>query len=184
MGWMAGGPFVTPPMLNTLIAMALGASVGFQPSLSHPLYSPETGQVKLLTGVLSDPLAGELSQASLTWALSQRQTLGLPPTSTLRLGQAQGTWFGASFRLAQQIDGVDVHDAVVVVTIDAQRRVTIVSSSLLKYDQALLSWSIGSDEALARAAGAVPLAALQADGKPYGGWRFLPDRDMKLFEHR
>jgi MYXO-CTERM domain-containing protein len=159
-------------MINPLlVASILGVSVGFQPTVSRQLLSSDTGQAKLLVGTLSEPLSGELSQAARIWALTQRESLGLPANSGLRVAQTHGTWWGASLRLQQQIEGVDVLDAQVVVTVDAQARVTMVSSSVLKYEQSLMLWTIGAEEALLRAAKAVPLAALQPNGKPYGGAR-------------
>ncbi|MBS1150947.1 MAG: putative Bacterial Ig-like domain [Myxococcaceae bacterium] len=160
-------------MLTSLLVAAsiLGVSTGFQPSVSHQLVSPDTGQVKLSIGTLSEPLAGELSAAAWAWALGQRAALGLPANSSLRNVQTHGTRFGAAVRLQQQIDGVDVYGAQVVVTINAQRRVTMVSSSVLPFERSVMGWAIDSDEALARAAKAIPMALLQNSGKPYGGVR-------------
>src|SRR3954469_24352299 len=105
---MAGSPnFPTPSMLNSLfVASLLGVSVGFQPAVSTQLLSPETGQLKLQTGILSEPLQGLLTQAAEGWVLARREELGLGARSTLRLVQAHGTWFGASIRFQQQVDGI------------------------------------------------------------------------------
>jgi hypothetical protein len=136
--------------------------------LTAALYDPDTGAVKIDRGILSAPLSGELSQAARVWALGHRSELGLPPDSTLVNAESFGTKFGASFHLQQQIDGVDIYGANAVVTLDASARVTLVTSSLVTYQQARKGWLIGEAEAIARAAREMPLPLLQADGTPYG----------------
>ena len=160
-------------MLNSLLVAAsiLGVSTGYQPSVSHQVVSPDTGQISLSIGTLSEPLAGELSAAAWAWAMGQRSQLGLPANSSLRNVQTHGTRSGAAVRLQQQVDGLDVYGAQVVVTIDAQRRVTMVSSSVRPFEKSVMDWAIDGDEALARAAKQIPMALVQPSGKPYGGAR-------------
>ncbi len=159
-------------MLNSILVAAsiLGVSTGFQPSVTHQIPT-EDGRVKLSIGLLSAPLSGELSAGAWAWAMGQRASLGLPANSSLRNVQTFGTRFGASVRLQQQVDGVDVYGAQVVVTIDGQRRVTMVSSSVLRFEASVMAWTIDADEALARASKVIPMALLQPSGKPLGGVR-------------
>ncbi len=160
-------------MLNSLLVAAsiLGVSTSFQPTVSQQIVAPDTGQLKLSIGTLSEPLNGELSAAAWAWAMGKRDALGLPAASTLRNVVTQGTRFGASVRLQQQIDGVDVYGAQVVVTIDAQRRVTMVSSSILPFAKSVMAWTLTADEAVQRASKEVPLPLLQGSGKAYGAAR-------------
>jgi hypothetical protein len=132
-------------------------------------FDPQTGQLRIQQGVLSAPLSGELSSAARSWALARRGDLGLPPGSTLRNAESFGTRFGASFHLQQQLGGVDVYGAKVVVTLDAQARVTLVSSSLTSYRAARTTWVLDAGAALRRAVREVPLPSLWPDGTPYGG---------------
>ena len=106
----------------SLLGVATGpvgpSPTGFQPSVKQHLLSPDTGQLKVATGTLSEPLVGELSVAAWAWAMGQRTPLGLPANSTLRNQQTHGTRFGATVRLHQQVDGIDVYGGQVAVTID------------------------------------------------------------------
>src|SRR4051794_6134638 len=95
--------------------------------LAAAIYDPDTGAVKVDHGILSPPLSGELSSAARTWALAHRAELGLPADSTLVNAESFGTKLGASFHLQQQIDGVDVYGANLVVTIDARAQVSLVT---------------------------------------------------------
>ncbi|MBK7859571.1 MAG: hypothetical protein IPJ65_13325 [Archangiaceae bacterium] len=147
--------------------------------LAAALYDPQTGALKVDRGILSAPLSGELSAAARAWALARRAELGLPPGSTLVSAESFGTKFGASFHLQQQLDGVDVYGANLVVTIDAHAQVSLVTSSLVAYREARRGWVIDPREALLRAARQVAFAALQPDGTPYGGAKkvFFPVGD-------
>ncbi len=150
-------------MLVTLLTSLLAAAPAVQ------RFDPATGQLTLQRGIQSAPLTGELSSAARLWALSKRTELGLPPDSTLDNADSFGTRFGASFHLQQRKDGIEVYGAQLVVTLDAQARVQIVSSSLFNYRTAQTVWSITSPAAMQIAAHQVPLPALKADGTPYGG---------------
>src|SRR5450432_3136157 len=132
-------------------------------------FDPVTGQLTLQRGVLSAPLTGDLSQAARACALSKRLERGLPPDSTLDIADSLGTRLGASFHLQQRKGGIEVYCAQVVVTLDSSARVELVSSSLFNYRDAQTVWSLSSDAALEIAAHQVPLPALKADGRPYGG---------------
>lgn len=147
--------------------------------LAAALFDPDTGATKVERGILSAPLTGELSSATRAWALGRRGQLGLPPDSTLVNGESFGTKLGASFHLQQQLDGVEVWSGELVVTIDAQARVTLVTSSLVPYREARKGWLVGEAEAVKRAARTVPLPALQPDGTPYGAAkkRYFPVGD-------
>jgi len=161
-------------MLSSLLVAAsvFGASTGpFQPIVSQQIVSPDTGQLRLSIGTLSEPLPGELSAAAWAWAMGRRDALGLPANSSLRNVQTHGTAFGASVRLQQQVDGVDVYGAQVVVTIDKQRRVTMVSSSVLPFEKSVMAWNTSPEQALLRASKQIPMSLMQANGKPYGGAR-------------
>src|SRR5438552_1747492 len=124
-------------------------------------FSPLAPNQTTAFGELSPPLLGDLRQAARNWALLQRDALHLPATSSLSPADALGTRFGASFHLIQQVDGVDVYAAKVVVTIDASRRVWQVSSSLEPYQRAVIDWKMSPEAALRIAAAAVPFALLQ-----------------------
>lgn len=128
------------------------------------------GRVVFEHGVLSPPLGGEPAEAALRYALSRRAALGLDARSTLAVGPQLSTRFGGTVHLKQQLGGVDVHGARVVVTFDTLRRVVRVSNSLRPFSQALLSPRLSGDEALAVASRAVDGALLKDDLTPYGGY--------------
>ncbi len=152
----------------TLVPLILSAS--FTPAFTERAVGPQ-GALRLGVGTLSLPLQGELRLAARGYALSRRAELGLPATSDLGAAVAFGTRFGASFRLPQQVDGIEVYGAEVVVTIDSSRRVTQVASNLAPYRKSVLDWRMTPAEALALAAREVPLSLVQAGGAPYGGTR-------------
>lgn len=157
-------------MLSTLTAVLLAAGV-VTPQPTQQLLSPDTGAPRFEAGVLSAPLEGELVGAVRAWALSQRARYGLPANATLRSLEALSTRFGASFHLQQVVDGLDVYQARLVVTLDEQRRVVQVASSLEPSPVARAGESLTTEQALLRAAAALPLVALRPDGVPYGGAR-------------
>ncbi len=163
------------PMLSTLAATLLAAGA-FTPTITGQQNSTVSignaaPQPRLLTGVLSEPLNGELSQAVADWANANRALLGLPAGVSLRKSEAFGTRFGASFHLVQQVQGIDVHDGETVVTIGAARVVKLVSQAPIAFGSAKVIWNVSAEQALATAAAKVPFAALKADGSPYGGMR-------------
>ena len=109
------------------------------------------------------------AQAVRTWALSQREHYGLPAGATLVTGDSFGTRFGASFHLQQTVKELEVYQAKLVVTLDEQRRVVQVSSSLAPFTQVLDGEALSVEQALLRAGSTLPLVALRPDGVPYGG---------------
>lgn len=159
-------------MLSTIATLVLAASV-FTPQPTQVIVTPQTGAPKLELGVLSAPLQGELTSAVRTWALSQRQRYGLPAASTLTSSEAFSTRFGASFHLQQLVQGVEVYQARLVVTLDDQRQVVQVASSLAAFNRVLDGEPLSLDQAMHRAAATLPLVALRPDGVPYGGAKSL-----------
>lgn len=157
-------------MLSLFATLVLAASV-FTPQPTQLLVNPSTGSPTLEQGVLSAPLQGELTAAVRTWALSQRQRYGLPATATLTSTDAFSTRFGASFHLQQLVNGVDVYQAKLVVTLDDKRQVVQVSSSLVPFTRVVDGEALSFDQVMQRAAGSIPLVGLRPDGVPYGGAR-------------
>lgn len=157
-------------MLSTVATFVLAASV-FTPQLSQQIVTPNTGAPKLEVGVLSPPLEGELVGAVRAWALSQRQRYGLPASSSLVSTEAFTTRFGASFHLQQTVNGLEVYQAKLVVTLDERRQVVQVSSSLAPYTRVQDGEAASFEQVMQRAAGTLPLVALRPDGIPYGGAR-------------
>lgn len=155
-------------MLSTFVSLVAAASV-VTPAPAHQLLTEDGARVRAESGTLSAPLAGELSTAVRTWALSQRERYGLSPGTTLESSDAFATRFGGSFHLAQTVKGVPVYGAKLVVTLDAQERVTLVTSSLETVTRVLDGAALSTDEALRRAAEGLPLVGLRPDGVPYGG---------------
>lgn len=157
----------------------LAAALASQLSTTLPLpLAPQTqrspdGRIVFQHGVLTPPLAGAPADAALLYASSQRAALGLDERSTLAVGPQLSTRFGGTVHLKQQLGGVDVHGARVVVTFDTLRRVVRVSSSLRPFGQALLAPRLSGAEALRVASQAVDGALLKNDGTPYGGWKPL-----------
>ncbi|MBX7100967.1 MAG: hypothetical protein K1X89_24845 [Myxococcaceae bacterium] len=154
-------------MLPISLLLAAVATPG---PLSVTVADPLTQAPKVLQGVLSAPLTGELGQATRAWALAQREALKVPKDADLRVGPGFLTRFGASVHLVEQVDGVDVEGAQVVVTLDAQRRVVLVTSSLLPVQQVVRDWRVAGEEALQRAAKTVRFALVK-NGRTPGGAR-------------
>jgi MYXO-CTERM domain-containing protein len=155
-------------MLSTFVSLVAAASV-VTPAPAHQLLTEDGAHVRAESGTLSAPLAGDLPAAVRTWALSQRERYGLAPGTTLELSEAFATRFGASFHLVQTVKGVPVYGAKLVVTLDEQRRVTLVTSSLEAVTRVLDGAALTTDEAMRRAAEGLPLVVLRPDGVPYGG---------------
>ncbi|MFZ5444975.1 MAG: hypothetical protein ACOZQL_33605 [Myxococcota bacterium] len=154
--------------MNLIAPLILAASV-FTPQSTEVQLNPDTGAPKLELGVLSPPLQGELVDAVRTWAVSQRERYGLQAGAKLVSTDAFSTRFGASFHLAQEVDGLEVYQGKLVVTLDAKRQVVQVASSLQGYTRAVAGAAVTTDEALRRAGSSLPLVALRPDGVPYGG---------------
>lgn len=155
-------------MLSTFVSLVAAASV-VTPAPAHQLLTEDGARVRAESGTLSAPLTGELSAAVRTWALSQRERYGLSPGTTLDSSDAFATRFGGSFHLVQTAKGVPVYGAKLVVTLDEQKRVTLVTSSLETVTRVLDGAALSTDEALRRAAEGLPLVGLRPDGVPYGG---------------
>lgn len=152
------------------VAVALFCSVPFAPSPPRTIISP-AGKLEVATGVLSEPLQGDLERAARNYAWSRATEIGLPVSSTLGKAVVIPSRLGASFRFPQQVGGVEVWGSTVVVTLDKSRRVTELTSSVTSYDKAVLDWRMTKDQALRRAASSVLWPALKANGEPYGGVR-------------
>jgi hypothetical protein len=117
-------------------------------------------------GVLSTPLMGELGPAALSWALERRTHYGLAPATSLKLGPVFATRFGASVHLLQTAEGIEVEGAKVVVTVDEQRRVVQVASSLTVAQQVDMQFRLKEGEAIAKAMESVPYALRTEGGQP------------------
>ncbi|HEY1087836.1 MAG TPA: hypothetical protein VGE37_09080, partial [Archangium sp.] len=155
-------------MLSTIATFVLAASV-FTPQPTQVLVVPQSGAPKLEQGLLSAPLTGELVSAVRAWALSQREHYGLPAGATLVSTDTFGTRFGASFHLQQEVQGLEVYAAKLVVTLDEKKQVVQVASSLAAFTRVLDGAALDRDQAMQRAAASLPLVALREDGVPYGG---------------
>ncbi len=157
-------------MLSTFASFVLAASV-FTPQLSQQIVTPNTGAPTLEVGVLSAPLQGEIVGAVRAWALSQREHYGLPASSSLISVENFTTRFGASFHLQQTVNGLEVYQAKLVVTLDEKRQVVQVASSLAPYSRVQDGEAASFEQVMQRGAGTLPLVALRPDGIPYGGAR-------------
>jgi MYXO-CTERM domain-containing protein len=150
----------------------------FEPTVHAQLQAAE-GHASLQAGVLSHPLPSPLSDAVHRFALDRADALGLPAFATLGAPRPFGTRFGASFHMAQQVDGIEVDAARVVVTVDRFRRVSLVASSAVPYARVARRWNLSAEQALAKVSAQVPLAMRDSSGRPYGGTlqRFFPIGD-------
>ncbi len=154
-----------------LLSIALFMTTGaFEPVITQQLEAPN-GLPSLQLGQLSEPLKGELSSAVQAWSLSQRATFGVPAASSLKFSHAFATRFGASFHLVQQVEGIDVYGAKLVVTLDGSARVVQTSSSLSPFAFLRNTWALDDNQALRKAAAGVVMPYLRPDGSglPYGG---------------
>lgn len=125
--------------------------------------------VPFQAGVLTPPLVGTPAEAALRFAQSRPAELGLDPRSTLVVGRQFSTRFGGTVQLDQQVNGLPVSGARVVVTFDASQRVVRVSSSLKPFGAVKTAATLSHQAALARATHEVDGAWLRTDGTPYGG---------------
>ncbi len=154
---------------SVLVPLILAAAAA-QSGSGVQLVTPQ-GRITVQAGVRSQPLPGRLPDAVWAHALRMRGELGLPTSSTLARPVAFGTRFGASFHMQQVVDGIEVEGAKVIVTVDRDRRVVQVTSSVASYERAVSDWRFSSDEALEIASMSIPLSMRTADGRPYGGTR-------------
>ncbi|MGV3621691.1 MAG: hypothetical protein ACO1OB_12780, partial [Archangium sp.] len=155
--------------MNSLAALILAASVVTPPQPSSSILNTDTGAPKFEAGVLSAPLPGDLTNAVRGWALSQRERYGLPIAATLKSSGEFTTRFGASFHLQETVKDLEVYEAKLVVTIDSQRRVEQISSSLKPFVQVLDGRPMSLGDAMKLAAKELPLVAVADNGVPYGG---------------
>lgn len=157
-------------MLPALLSCALAAAT-FTPQVAQRIDAQTAAQgPRLLTGTLSEPLTGNLADATRTWALSHRELLGLPARATLKFETAFGSRFGASFHFFQEMGGLRVHAAKVVITIDRNARVAMVSSSLENVEAVNFTSKTSEREALMIGAASVPFPVMRGP-MPYGGGR-------------
>lgn len=117
-------------MLSTIITTLVAAN-GFTPVVAFEDRLTPSGAPALQLGVLSEPLVGELSAAAKAWALGRREALGLHPASTLTFEAGFQTRFGASLHYQQRVDGLEVYQAKLVITVDRSARVVQIASSLV-----------------------------------------------------
>jgi uncharacterized protein (TIGR03382 family) len=117
-------------MLTTIVACLTAANV-FTPTVTFEARPSPAAPPTLVLGELSVPLTGDLPVAAKAWALTNRERLGLHPASTLRFDVGFATRFGASLHYLQLIDGVEVYQGKLVVTVDGDGRVVQVSSSVV-----------------------------------------------------
>ncbi len=158
-------------MLSALASLIFAASTATPAPTTWA--GGRAGALTLELGALSPPLTGELPLSVRAWALGHGARYGLPAHSGLRSSDAFATRFGASFHLRQVVHEVEVHGAELVVTLDARARVVQVASSVATQARVVEGWALSLDQALTRAATAVPLALLRADGVPLGGGQRL-----------
>lgn len=157
------------PMLTTIVATLTAANV-FTPTVAFETRPAPTAAPTLMLGVLSEPLAGDLTLAARDWALSNRARFGLHPASTLRFDVGFATRFGASLHYLQQLDGLEVYQGKLVVTLDDRRRVVQVSSSLVDARPVQAGFAMSEGAALHLAGKQVNFPALRHDdpSRPYG----------------
>lgn len=156
-------------MLSTIVATLTAANV-FTPTIAFEARPSAVGAPTLQLGVLSEPLTGDLSLSAKAWALTNRERLGLHPATTLRFDVGFATRFGASLHFVQQLDGVDLYQAKLVLTVDERARIVQVSSSLVNQRPVKNEFSMSEAAALSQASKAVPFPALMPNSaRPFGG---------------
>lgn len=157
-------------MLTIIVASVVAANV-FIPTVTQEVRPSPQSAPTLELGLLSAPLPGDLSQSAKQWALSRREHYGLHPNSSLRFDVGFATRFGASLHYLQQLDGLEVYQAKLVVTVDERARVVQVASSLVGPRPVRSDASLGEAAALSLAAKQVPFAALVKENpsRAYGG---------------
>lgn len=149
-------------MLSALTAAILSAN-GFVPTVTFDVRPTPTAAPTLQLGVLSEPLTGELSASAKAWALSRRNELGLHPQSTLVFETGFATRFGASLHYRQLIDGLELYQAKLVVTVDERMRVVQVSSSLIGARVVRSTPVISEAQAVVKATPLVAFPVMRAD---------------------
>jgi hypothetical protein len=127
--------------------------------------------VSFADGVLTPPLVGLPGAAAVNFANSRKAELGLDPRSTLVVSKQLSTRFGGVVHLEQQVDGLTVHGAKVIITFDEQQRVVRVSSSLRRFTDVVTAPKLTGAQALELATHEVDGAWLRTDGVPYGGYK-------------
>ena len=155
--------------MHAFTAFILAASVTTPTAPTHVITAADGATPKFETGVLSAPLGQDLGGEVLKWALANRARYGLPAAATLQVLEVFPTRFGASVHLKQTVKDLDVYEAKLVVTVDAQRRVTQVASSLVPFSKVLEGKPLTRDDAMKLAAKNIPLVGLRPDGAPFGG---------------
>ncbi len=155
--------------MHSLSALILTAAVTSPLTPTQVIPGAQGSAPKFEAGVLSAPLGPELAKEALQWALANRVHYGLPAGSTLQVVEVFPTRFGASVHLKQTVKDLDVFEAKLVVTVDAQRRVTQVASSLVDFAQVKDGKAMSRDEAMKLAARDIPLVGIRPDGVPFGG---------------
>lgn len=150
------------------LTAALLSAATFQPRIDEQQLHPQTQAPRLVSGVLSTALTGDLPEAARAWAWGERWRFGVPGHSSLVNGNSFNTRFGASFHLLQVIGDVEVYGAKLVVTVNARAEVVQVASSVVTTPTVEARWNTSSEEALRLAAAEIPFAMLDHDGRPYG----------------
>jgi hypothetical protein len=146
-------------MSALLLAATLAASA-FTPTVTFETRPSPTGAPTLQLGILSEELKGDFAVAAKSWALANRQRLGMHPASTLRFEAGFQTRFGASLHYVQQLNDIDVYQAKLVVTVDERGRIVQLASSLVGPRPSRFDGSMSHDDALRHSVALVPLAAL------------------------
>lgn len=155
--------------MHALTALILAASVTTPTAPTRVIAAADGAPPKFEAGVLSAPLGKDLGAEVLRWALQNREHYGLPAAATLQVLEVFPTRFGASVHLKQTVKDLNVYEAKLVVTVDAQRRVTQVASSLAGFTKVHDGKAMTRDQAMKLAAKSLPLVGLRPDGVPYGG---------------
>ncbi len=143
-------------------------------SLAHSLLvaaAVASPPLTVATGVLTPPLPGEPAAAARRYVESRRDELGLPLTSTLGAPAGFSTRFGGALHFPQLVNGLPIYGAKVIVTLDRQQRVYVLSSSVVPYQRAVLRWDVSAARAQELAAERTPLARRDGSGAPLGGFR-------------
>lgn len=153
-------------ILTSTLPLLLAAATLSPPSPLKVELAP--GQLRFESGVLSAPSTLRLEDAARAFVAS-RKDLALAPGSTLGKAKIFGTRFGASVHLPQELNGVPVDGASVVVTFDRDKRVVQVASNLLPY-KTFTTFTFAPQRAMDAAGRAVQAALIQSNGHFYGTW--------------
>lgn len=143
------------------------------PLVSALLFQLPASPISFQDGVQTPPLVGNPGSAALNYANSRKAELGLDVRSTLVVSKQLSTRFGGVVHLEQQVDGLTVHGAKVIVSFDEQQRVVRVSSSLRRFTNVQTTPKLTGARALELATHEVDGAWLRSDGVPYGGYKRL-----------